>query len=211
MEKSQKNLFSLAVAVCLLAVLSPALHGAEVPGDSISLSDTRWIHDNAAAPLISQLNPIIRLYPDKAVERSGDIRFGKGELRVMLPFFGSGEVVWNVTVPESGSYELSLCYSCTIAGTPLKISAGKSEVQHVTQVTKGFFLPDPKGASGDPGDPDSPRSGPCVSTIPSRECRCRDRCGWSPACERHQATGHRVQGQGNLPSALVGAHARFKA
>lgn len=107
------------------------------------------------AALIETLNPVLRLYPDKAVERSGDIRFGTAELRVMLPFFGAGQVVWNVTAPESGSYDVALCYSCTRAGTQLKISNGTAEIQQATQVTEGYWYPDPKGAAANPGDPDS--------------------------------------------------------
>ena len=110
--------------------------------------------DGRTSELIPQLNPILRLYPAGAVERSGDIRFGPAEIGVMLPFVGSGEVVWNVTVPESGHYQLAMCYASTAAGTSVKVSAGSSEIQYAAQATEGFFYPAPKGPSANPGGPD---------------------------------------------------------
>lgn len=104
---------------------------------------------------IPQLNPVARLYPYGAVERSGEIRFGPAELGVMLPFFGSGEVVWNVTVPDSGRYQLDLCYAATAVGTQITISAGEDNVvSYATEATEGFFYSDPKGPSANPGGPD---------------------------------------------------------
>jgi len=102
-----------------------------------------------------RLNPVIRLYPAKAAARSGEIRFGPAELGVMLPFLGAGEVVWTVMVPEDGPYQVGLCCSTTHAGTPVSISANDRTIEFAVPVTEGFFYPDPKGASANPGDPDS--------------------------------------------------------
>ncbi|MEM9965288.1 MAG: alpha-L-fucosidase [Asticcacaulis sp.] len=108
------------------------------------------------AELIPHLNPVIRLYPDKAQWRSGDIRYGPGELSMMLPFLGSGDISWIINVAEAGRYQLCLCYSTTEAGTPVTISAnGAPEVQFAAPVTEGFFYPHPDGPAADPGDPDS--------------------------------------------------------
>ena len=79
------------------------------------------VADVAETPLIPQINPIIRLYPAKAIERTGDIRFGAGEMEIMLPWFGSGAITWDVTVPEHGSYEVAACYSSTVPGSQLEV------------------------------------------------------------------------------------------
>ncbi|HMI19202.1 MAG TPA: alpha-L-fucosidase [Sphingomonas sp.] len=101
------------------------------------------------------LDPVIRLYPAKAVLRSGEIRFGPAELSVMLPFLGAGEVLWTVSVPEAGRYQLALCYSSTHANTPVTITAGShSPVEFAAPVTEGFFYPDPNGPAANPGGPE---------------------------------------------------------
>jgi hypothetical protein len=111
--------------------------------------------NSAQTPLISELNPVLRLYPAKAIERTGDVRFGGAEIEVMLPFFGSGAVTWNITVPTSGTYQVAACYASTVPGSSLEISSGDSAIHHGVQVTEGYFLPDPAGPSPNPGDPDT--------------------------------------------------------
>jgi Alpha-L-fucosidase len=108
----------------------------------------------AVSPLIAHLNPILRLYPAGAIERTGDIRYGMGELQVMLPFFGSGEVTWELTVPAGGTYQVAACYSSTVPGSNLDILSGDSKIHHGVQVTEGYFFPYPGGPSSNPGDPD---------------------------------------------------------
>ena len=110
------------------------------------------VADVAGAPLITRLNPVRRLYPAKAIERTGDLRFGRGEMGAMLPFFGSGAITWDVTVPEAGSYQVAACYSSTVPGSRLEVQSGDSVIQHGVQVTEGFFLPDPGGPSANPGE-----------------------------------------------------------
>jgi hypothetical protein len=106
------------------------------------------------APAVTlPMNPVIRLYPDAAVSRSGDIRFGQAEIGTMLPFLGSGEVVWTVTAPEAGRYDLALCYSSTHPNTPLSIQAGETVIDFAAPVTEGFFYPHPQGPVENPGDP----------------------------------------------------------
>ncbi|MDV6330692.1 alpha-L-fucosidase [Asticcacaulis sp. 201] len=108
------------------------------------------------AELIPQLNPVIRLYPAKALSRTGEFRFGPGELEMMLPFLGAGEIAWTVNAPEAGKYNVALCYSTTEAGTPITVSAnGEAELPFAATVTEGFFYPHPNGPSANPGDPDS--------------------------------------------------------
>ena len=102
---------------------------------------------------ITKLNPTIRLYPVKALGRRGDVRFATAEIGTMMPFLGAGDVTWTVTVPEAGLYDLALCCSTTKAGQPIKVKAGKTEVDFAMPVTQGYFLPHPLGPSEDPGDP----------------------------------------------------------
>jgi hypothetical protein len=102
-----------------------------------------------------RIQPILRLYPDKAIRRAGDVRFGPAELKVMLPFIGSGEIVWAVTVREPGRYNLALCYSTTNEGQPVSISANGNRIDFAAPLTRGFFIPDPRGPAQNPGDPDS--------------------------------------------------------
>lgn len=102
---------------------------------------------------ITRLNPTMRLYPVKALGRSGDIRFGTAEIGTMLPFLGAGEITWTVTVPEAGRYYLALCCSTTKAGQPVNIKAGKTARDFAMPVTEGYFLPHPEGPSENPGDP----------------------------------------------------------
>jgi hypothetical protein len=105
-------------------------------------------------PLIRRLDPVMRLYPAKAVERNGAIRFGPAEIDVMLPFFGDGEIVWNITAPAAGPYRLAACYSSTHPGTQIEVQCGSSSIQHRSGLTEGFFLPYPGGPSAKPGSPD---------------------------------------------------------
>ncbi len=105
-------------------------------------------------PLIGSLNPIRRLYPAQAKEITGDTRFGAAEIKVMLPWFGPGEITWNVTVREAGSYEVALCYSSTVPGSRLEIHSDDSVISYGVQVTEGFFLPDSTGPAQNPGGPD---------------------------------------------------------
>ncbi len=102
---------------------------------------------------ISTLNPVIRLYPAGAVAQSGDIRFGTAEIGTMLPFLGPGEVTWTVSVPKAGRYAVTLCCSTTKPGQPVKVKAGRADVDFAMPVTEGFFFPHPDGAVEDPGDP----------------------------------------------------------
>lgn len=101
---------------------------------------------------IARLNPVIRLYPAEAVSRTGDIRFGNAELGTMLPFFGSGEVIWTVAVREPGRYALSLCYSSE-PGASVTIGANDTAIDFAAPVSDGFFEPYPGGPSDNPGDP----------------------------------------------------------
>jgi hypothetical protein len=73
-------------------------------------------------------------------------------MQAMLPWFGSGAITWDVTVPERGSYEMAACYSSTVPGSQLEGKSGNSVIHHGVQVTEGFFLPDPGGPSSNPGD-----------------------------------------------------------
>jgi len=141
-EFIRSGLSMLAVAALPASIAAGAARATKTPVD------------DGKSAVIPELNPVIRLYPYEAVVRSGDVRFGPAEIGVMLPFLGSGEVVWNVSVPSDGRYQLSLCYSSTVAETPIKISAGESVALHATRVTEGYFYPDPKGPSANPGNPD---------------------------------------------------------
>jgi Alpha-L-fucosidase len=103
--------------------------------------------------LIRQINPVRRLYPDEAIERTGNIRFGAGEMRTMVAFFGSGAITWDMTVPESGSYQVAICYSSTVPGSRLEIQSGNDTIHYGVHVTEGFFLPDLNGPASNPGGP----------------------------------------------------------
>jgi hypothetical protein len=104
---------------------------------------------------VAALDPVVRLYPDQATLRSGDIRFGTGELQMMLPFLGTGEVVWSVPIADPGRYRLALCYSTVNAVQPVTISVNGQETAFDAPLTHGYYLPHPKGPVADPGDPDS--------------------------------------------------------
>jgi hypothetical protein len=110
--------------------------------------------DSRRGSLITSLNPVLRLYPAESATQTGDVRFGPAEIKVMLPFFGSGEVTWNVKAPAAGRYHLAACYSCTIPGTRIEVASGSSTVQHSAITTQGLFLPYPGGAAPNPGTPD---------------------------------------------------------
>jgi hypothetical protein len=127
--------------------------------------------DPPKASLISTLNPIIRLYPAEAIERSGDIRFGRAEIDVMLPFFGSGAAAWSVTVPVGGVYQVAACYSSTVPGSRLDVESGDSAIHHGVQVTQGYFIAGPDGPAANPDGPDestfwSEREFYCFERIP---------------------------------------------
>ena len=105
-------------------------------------------------PLIGSLNPIRRLYPAQAKEITGETPGSEQQkLRFMLPWFGPGEITWNVTVQEAGSYEVALCYSSTVPGSRTRIHSDDSVISYGVQVTEGFFLPDSSGPAQNPGDP----------------------------------------------------------
>ena len=142
---TRKTFLQLGLSSAVVSLLPPA-------GSTVRAAQSAA---QSANPLISQLNPVLRLYPAKAIERSGDIRFGAAEIEVMLPFFGSGAVTWNVTVPASGTYQVSACYASTVPGSSLEVSSGERSIHHGVQVTAGYFLPDPAGPSPNPGDPDT--------------------------------------------------------
>lgn len=135
----------------LAAGVAPASLGREVPPEHESQPIIRA--RGSQRPLIQELNPVMRLYPAKAVERTGHVRFGAAEIDVMLPFFGDGEVVWNLTVPATGEYRVAACYSATKAGISVEVSCGASSIRHDTEVTEGFLTPDPAGPSPNPGGP----------------------------------------------------------
>jgi hypothetical protein len=122
-------------------------------------------------PLIQRLDPVMRLYPAKAVERNGAIRFGSAEIDVMLPFFGDSEIIWNVTAPAAGSYRIAACYSSTHPGTQVDILCGPSTIRHRSKLTEGFYLPYPGGPAASPGSPDqdsfwSERQFYCFERVP---------------------------------------------
>ncbi len=102
---------------------------------------------------ITKLNPVIRLYPSKALGRLGDVRFATAEIGTMLPFLGAGEVTWTVSVPEEGLYQVALCCSTTRPGQPVNVKAGKTSVDFAMPVTQGYFYPHPLGPADNPGDP----------------------------------------------------------
>lgn len=107
-----------------------------------------------AGPYVRELNPVLRLYPAKADERSGEVRFGPAEITVMLPFFGSGKVTWSVTAPHSGSYRLALCYAAAVSSANVRVGDGKGTVEFAVRPTEGFLLPDPAGPAASPSGPD---------------------------------------------------------
>ena len=109
----------------------------------------------ALRPLITSLDPVMRLYPVDAMERRGDIRFGPAEMEVMLPFFGDGEITWTVTAPSAGAYRVAACYASTKPRTQIEVICGPSSIRHSTIYTEGFFLPYPGGPVANPGSPDT--------------------------------------------------------
>jgi hypothetical protein len=104
---------------------------------------------------VDALSPVIRLYPEKAVFRGGAYRFGTGELEMMIPFMGDGEIVWTVNAPEPGRYRLALCYSTVNETQPVTVSVNRQAVPFPAPRTKGYFIPHPLGPVDNPGDPDS--------------------------------------------------------
>ena len=131
-----------------------ALTAASVPGTAEAA--TAAIDPGAGdggAVAITRLNPTMRLYPVKALGRLGDIRFGTAEIGTMMPFLGPGEITWTVSVPEAGRYDLALCCSTTETGLPLKIKAGRTELDFSMPATDGYFHPHPEGPAENPGDP----------------------------------------------------------
>lgn len=139
-----------------LSVVGTGLSPAGAAGDKAASrhAASSLAHPRSAGSLIAGLNPVLRLYPAQATVRTGEIRFGPAEIKVMLPFFGSGEVIWNVTVPVAGRYHIASCYSSTRPGAQIEIVSGSASIQHSTIVTQGFFLPYPGGAAKNPGAPD---------------------------------------------------------
>lgn len=107
-----------------------------------------------SSSLIRSLDPVMRLYPGEAIERTGDIRFGPAEIEVMLPFFGDGVITWTVTAPAAGAYRVTACYASTKPGTQIEVICGPDTIRHSAIFTEGFFLPYPGGPSANPGSPD---------------------------------------------------------
>jgi hypothetical protein len=141
---SRKDFIRYSLSTMAVAGLSKSGVGAVAAGPSLN---------QQGSVTVSELNPVIRVYPAGAKAQSGDVRFGTAELGSMLPFFGTGEVIWTVSVAEAGRYDLALCCSTTKAGTPINIKAGKTSVDYAVPVTEGFFYPHPEGPVDDPGDP----------------------------------------------------------
>ncbi len=141
-DKLTRKDFLRAVGLSTVAAgLSPTVFAHD---STHSLPGPRFGHSlPARRPLITHLNPILRLYPAQTVARTGAVQFGAAELDVMLPFFGDGEVEWTTTVPNAGEYTVAACYASTRAGVPFKISCGTTEIAHATEVTEGFYLPLP--------------------------------------------------------------------
>jgi hypothetical protein len=138
------------------ASLAAALAAPSVAGAAVCKGRAPGMAPMAIGPAgVPELEPIIRLYPAKAVQRSGEVRFGVAEIGVMLPFMGDGEAVWTVNVPEPGRYRIALCYSTTHDGTAVTISANGQDIPFAAPLTDGYYYPDPRGPVTDPGDPDS--------------------------------------------------------
>lgn len=131
-----------------------AISAASLPVSARTVSAASEAVSGAQGPVsITGFNPTIRLYPVKALGRLGEIRFATAEIGTMMPFLGPGEITWTVTVPEAGRYDIALCCSTTRAGLPVKIKAGRTEVDFAVPVTEGYFHPHPEGPAEDPGDP----------------------------------------------------------
>ena len=145
-EKFTRKEFLRAVGLSTVAAgLSPAVLAHNSRQDSVPAGFARA--SDVRRPLITHLNPVLRLYPAQAVERTGAVQFGAAELDVMLPFFGDGGVQWTTTVPTTGEYTVAVCYASTRAGIPFKISCGSTAIDHTTEVTEGFYLPLPAESS----------------------------------------------------------------
>lgn len=138
-----------------LSVVGAGLAPAAAAGSRTAKPHASTSLDSRREALITRLNPVLRLYPAASTAQTGAIRFGPAEIKVMLPFFGSGEVTWNMKAPAAGRYHLAACYSCTRPGTHIEVASGSSTVQHSTIMTQGFFLPYPGGAASNPGTPDT--------------------------------------------------------
>ncbi len=136
-----------------------AVMAAGVPAMASGRAGAKAAAGLRSAPMgpagVPEISPVIRLYPEKAVERTGDIRFGPGELSMMLPFLGTGEIIWGVTVHEPGRYRIALCYSTVNDGQPVTVTVNGKDVAFAAPLTRGYFVPDPRGPVDNPGDPDT--------------------------------------------------------
>jgi hypothetical protein len=139
-------------ALAIGAIPSGLARGPAAPRGIRSCSDL----SRGQPPLFRERAPTLRLYPAESLTRTGNIRFGPAELDVMLPFFGDGEVVWELPAPSPGAYQVAACYSTTGADTEVEIACGPSVVRDIAGATHGFFLPDPAGPSRNPRGPEDP-------------------------------------------------------
>ena len=89
--------------------------------------------------LISQLNPVRRLYADKAIELTGGAKLDK--LEIALQMFGPGGFKWNISVADPDTYDVALCYSGAVPGSQLELRAGASAITQDVPQTEGFYLP----------------------------------------------------------------------
>jgi hypothetical protein len=137
-----------------MSVVGAGLAPAAAAGRTIKRHESPSA-DSRRDTLITRLNPVVRLYPAASSGQTGNIRFGAAEIKVMLPFFGDGEVTWNVTAPAAERYQLAACYSCTRPGTRIEVTSGSGAIQHSAMVTQGFYLPYSGGAAPNPGTPDT--------------------------------------------------------
>jgi len=77
----------------------------------------------------------IALYGSKADEVQGG-REMPG--RVFL-LEGRGSFSWQVDIPESGNYEVALCYAADRNGSLLKVTGGNSSITGTVRKTKGYY------------------------------------------------------------------------
>jgi len=149
---TRKDFLRIAGLAALATGVDPT---TAAPAQSLP-SGRSGAHSNGTQhePLIRSLDPVLRLYPHEAIERTGDIRFGPAEIEVMLPFFGDGEITWSVTAPAAGAYRVASCYASTKPGTELEVLCGPGSIRHSVIFTEGFFLPHPGGPAVNPSTPD---------------------------------------------------------
>ena len=154
MELTRKDFLRGSAAIAAIGGLTAAVPGAASAAATVTGAG---LGPQPRFPItgLPVLNPILRLYPEKSVFRSGDIRFGVGELEMMIPFLGTAEIVWSVNVSEAKRYRIALCYSTVNETQPVTISVNGQDVPFAAPRTKGYFIPHPEGPVDDPGDPDT--------------------------------------------------------